>query len=263
LNTIVAHAITEFTKELVEVLTSKGADQPMSVTEALKKVIKSTLTKHKRIVYNGNGYSDKWVKIAEERGLPNFRECVAALDQFEKPENVKLFADLKVLLPQELGARSHVWFHNYCNSVRIEAEVLLQMVNTIVVPAAVKQQQQLADSVASLLRVLPANASPNQLKVLKSVNENIEGLLDVAEKLKAVLDNAKHFESKHAHKLAKYVVLRAHGRNGIHSYFTFRYMRDFVKPLITAARERSDALEEIVDDDLWALPKYSDMLFLK
>jgi glutamine synthetase len=118
------------------------------------------------------------------------------------------------------------------------------MANTTVIPAALKQQQLVAESVGAFLKVLPELKSPNQLNMLKALNENIESLLENIEKLKATLENAKNFESKHAHKLAK-------------------YMRDSVKPLISACREKCDALEALVDDELWALPKYSDMLFLK
>jgi glutamine synthetase len=242
LNTIMAESIRTFAKEVKE-LVGKSAGA-LSAKQAVRRVLKSTLKKHERVVYNGNGYSEEWVIEAAKRGLPNLRENVVAIEQFESPKNVELFDRLGVLSHKELHARVHVLYHHYCNSLKIEADVCYNMVTQSIIPAAQEQQRRMAESISALQKTLPSFKPTHQLKLLQDLSTGLEDLISLNYKLKEVIDGGKAFDSSDAHKWA---------------YF----YRDSVKPAIALVREKADLMESLVDDELWNLPKYSDLLFLK
>lgn len=241
LNTIMADSIRAFTQEVKALHESTPA---LTATQAIRRVLKHTLKKHERVVYNGNGYSEEWLVEAAKRGLPNLKENVTAIEQYESSKNVELFSKLGVLSQKELHARVHVLYHSYCNSLKIEADVCYNMVVQTIVPAAQKQQKQMADSIASLKEALPSFDPAHQCKLLVELSSALERLLGETFKLRAVIDAGKVFDSSDAHKWSLYI-------------------RDSVKPAIAAVREQADYLETLVDDELWNLPKYSDLLFLK
>lgn len=237
-NTIVAHAC----RRLADDLQAELKNTP-DLNTALNKVLKETLLRHKRIIFNGNGYSKEWVEEAEKCGLLNLRESVVALEQYTQPKNVELFKNLAVLSPDELTARANIYFEHYSHTINVEAQVAQNMVQTVVLPAALKHQQRVAASLKALTDSgVQVDAAP-QKEHLVEVTTAINNLTVSNKKLKAVIEDV---HSKHDEPRA-----------------SAQYYRDHVKPAIAEVRQWADTLEELVEDELWPVPKYADLLFVK
>jgi glutamine synthetase len=222
LNTIVAEAIDEFVDK-AEALQSKGKKRD----EAVLEVVKGAWKKHKRVVFDGDGYSDAWHKEAAKRGLANLPTTPDALPWIVEKQTIKVFEAYDVLSERELESRFEVWTEQYATKLNIEAETAASMARTMIVPAAARYLAEL--KTAGL--TAPAGE-------LKSTTDELVKKLKVLEKA-----NANHPSSEgltHA-----------------------KYMRDKVIPAMDGVRTVADELEKLVADDLWPLPKYSEMLFIK
>ncbi|XP_004347075.2 glutamine synthetase catalytic region [Capsaspora owczarzaki ATCC 30864] len=238
LNTIVADAIRSIATEI-----EKTAAEGIELPKAIRRVVRDNLRKHERIIFNGNGYSQEWVVEAEKRGLPNLRETVAALSQFESEKSIRLFESLRVFSASEIKSRKNVYFEHYCNTINIEAQCALNLINAHVIPSGVNYQTQLATSIKSVKELNPAAKLEEQTRRLGDVTLHVEGALLASKNLSEKLaERHKHHESPEQHAI---------------------FFRDVIKPCITEARVHSDKLEHLVPDEVWTLPKYSDMLFLK
>jgi glutamine synthetase len=223
LNTIVAQAIDELATAL-EARLSSGA----ALEEAVREVLQASYANNKRIVFEGDNYSDEWHAEAEQRGLLNDRTTPDALPHLVSETTVEAFDTYSVLSERELHARYEVMVEQYVIRANIEAETAAMIARTMVLPAAVRHLETLrAAGVASLSTELAA-----------LVDELVGTLGD----LEAV--NARH-----------------EGDEG--SLDHARYMRDTVLPAMAAVRDVADRLEGIVPDDLWPLPKYAEILFIK
>lgn len=241
LNTIAADSIRTFANDIDA---AKQADPNASVREISVKLMQDIANKHKRIIFDGNGYSKEWVEEATKRGLPNMRECVSALEPFNSKKNLDLFKSLEVMSYEETNARRNIYFEHYVKTINIEAQVSASVATTQLVPAAVAHQKNQALAIKALKDAgVPDEAMAPQKAELDKVTAHVSGLI------RSVADLKKAIEESH------------HVHSDVHQGAIF--MRDRVKPAIAAVRENADYLETHVEDNLWPLPKYSDLLFLK
>jgi glutamine synthetase len=201
----------------------------------LTKLIKD----NKRIIFNGNNYSDEWQKEAAKRGLLNHRTSVAAFGEILGPEVVKAFEKYGVLKERELQARHEVALEQYNKTINIEAQLMVLMANRYILPAAFRYQGQLAESVAA---VKAAGVTAKETRrVLDSLTHLVDDAKSRADQLQTLLEHEANGETeKHA-----------------------KFFRDKVVPAMAALREAADSLETIVPYDLWPLPTYREMLFVK
>jgi glutamine synthetase len=235
LNTIVADSLTFLTEEIGK-LKDKGLET------AVNEVVRATLKKHQRVIFNGNGYSPEWHAEAERRGLPNFKNAVDAMAAFCAPKNIALFEKFAVLTAKEADSRMNIQYEAYAKAIAVEGQSALGLANTFILPAAQKHQLQLAQSVTAAktagMRV------ERQEKLLGTVSQRIESLIAAIDELSRAFEQAE----------------RHHG-GGPRDHAAM--YRDQVVPAMARLRDAADALEVVVDDSLWPLPKYRELLFLQ
>jgi len=234
LNVAVTESLDYIATEL-EKAVEKGSDLEDAIGKLLVKLVKE----NKRIIFNGNGYSDEWQKEAGKRGLLNHRTSVDAYGEAIQPEVTKAFEKYGVLNERELHARYDVAVEQYNKSVNIEAQLMVLMANRYILPAAYLHQEQLANTVAAV------KAAGATAKETRRALDEICKLTDEAkirvDKLQTLLEHEGAGDAeKHA-----------------------RYFRDKVIPAMNALREVGDNLENAVPHSLWPLPTYREMLFVK
>jgi len=219
LNTIVAEALDEIcTKLEADVKSGKNFN------EALQKLLASLIKKHKKILFNGDNYTDAWAKEAEKRGLPNVKKTPEALKALNTEKARKLFIKYNVLSEKELHSRYDIYQEAYEKTIEIEASVTLTMAKTMILPAAMTAQGELASSIKS---VLAAGGTATGAKAM----------------LKAMcVETEKLFKAVSA-------LEKAHGA-------------DKLIASMGKVREASDALETLVPEDIWPLPSYAEMMFM-
>ncbi|HJU41580.1 MAG TPA: hypothetical protein VJ691_02160 [Vicinamibacterales bacterium] len=201
-------------------------------------MLKATIKKHKRIIFNGNGYSAEWQKEAAKRGLKNLKNTVDALPEVVDAQAVKAFEKYKVLTETELHARYEISLETYCKTINIEAQLMTLMANRYILPAAFEYQKQVGESVAAA----KAGGVPSRegKKHLTQLVKLIDGFRAQTDKLEAALDHTSANAEKHA-----------------------KYMRDTVVPAMARLRELGDQIELMVPHEVWPLPTYREMLFVK
>jgi len=224
LNTIVAEAIDEMADAVKAALKGSGA----TLEKAVAKVVKESWAANKQVVFDGDGYSEAWHSEAEKRGLANLRTSPDALPWLVDKQTVAAFKKYKVLSKRELESRLEVFTEQYAVKINIEAETAAQIVRTMLLPAAVRHLNELK---ASGLEELIGEVEP----LVKELHFALVKLEDA---------NLKDNQPDGAMKWAT-------------------YMRDTVVPAMEDVRQVADRLEKLVADDLWPLPKYSEMLFIK
>ena len=223
LNTIAAEALDEIATEL-EAIKDK-ADFNKTLQDLLQKIVK----KHKRVIFNGDNYSAEWVKEAEKRGLPNLKKTPDALKALITDKAIDLFEKYKVLSKTELHSRYEVFMENYNTTIKIEGELAIDIAKTMVLPVAIQQQQLISENMLNLQDVGVTSGTEEMTKHLDSIGKNIAALWESSEILQKAVD---------ADNSADII-------SGMDSL-----------------RTAVDALEKEVDDKLWPLPKYSEMLFI-
>lgn len=227
LNTIVADAIDALMDSVEAKMKKK-----VSFEQAVLETIKETYAKHKRIVFNGDGYSAAWHKEAAKRGLLNLRTAIDAIEHFTDEKNIKLFTRLGVLNEREIHARQEIMYDIYFKQVNIEGETTEWVAQTQILPGALSYLAELSE-----IDVKSRAAE----RTVKQVVEATDALSDALEKLKA--QNAEL------------------GGDEVHE--KAHHMRDNVLPAMTEVRKAADALERILADKYWPLPSYREMLFVK
>jgi glutamine synthetase len=233
LNVAVAESLDYMSTELEEAL-AKGQDLPDAVAALLKKTIKQ----HKRIIFNGNGYSAEWQKEAARRGLLNMKNTVDALPGIIKPEVVKTFEKFKVLNERELHARYDVNMETYCKTLNVEAQLMVLMANRYILPAALEYQRRVAESVRAVKAA--GSTSKEGKKLLDQLTRLIDQFRAKTTALADALDHTSSSTDKHA-----------------------KYTRDTVVPAMATVRELGDQIELLMPHELWPLPTYREMLFIK
>ncbi|MGA7703401.1 MAG: glutamine synthetase III [Solirubrobacteraceae bacterium] len=225
LNTIVAESIDDLSGKLKTALKASGA----TLEKAVTKVVKDAWTENKRVVFDGDGYSEEWHKEAEKRGLANLRTTPDALPWLVDKQTVAAFKKYKVLSKRELESRLEVFTEQYAVKLNIESETAAQIARTMLLPAAVRHL--------------------NELKAtgLDELVEEVEPLVKEFQFAIVKLEDANLSDNQPDSSAMKWAT----------------YMRDTVIPAMEDIREVADRLEKLVADDLWPLPKYSEMLFIK
>jgi glutamine synthetase len=231
LNTIMADSLDYMATKL-EKSVKDGEDFDKAVQTLLTEII----TEHGDVVYNGDGYSEKWQIEAAERGLPNLKTTLDAVPELVKPEAVELFEKYGVFSERELHSRYEVRLEQYALTVAVEAKLALEIGSTIILPAAIRYQTELAQNVAAL-KAAGVDASIAALEAVSAPIGDLEtGLATLKAALsdhsaESVLDEAKHAQEE-------------------------------LLPAMDAIRTAADALEGMVADDLWPLPTYQEMLYI-
>lgn len=234
LNTIVAESLDYMSDEIERL---KGEGKTME--DAADEVVRAVLRAHKRVIFNGDGYSDDWQDEAAKRGLANLKNTPVATKSLIEDDVVKVFEKYKVLSKDELVARYNVKLEKYILTLDIEFKAALDIARTLILPAALKHQEQAAKSLAAVSNALGKTPAGQNGK-LQKLSETIEALIETTDKLEASLEGAPHDDSqKHA-----------------------EYYQEVAIPLMNEARTHADQLELIVEDSLWPLPKYREMLWL-
>jgi glutamine synthetase len=233
LNTIIADSLDVIATRLEAALAEPGQDLHRAVQSLLQEI----LSEHGAIVFNGDGYSEEWQVEAASRGLPNLRTAVDALPELGRPEVVELFSRHGVLSERELSSRLEVYLEQYVMSIWVEARSALEIATTMILPAAVRYQGELASTAASL-QVLGLGG---QTAALATVTECIARLEEALGHLSAGLDREVLVGSTLADA---------------------RHACDVLLPAMEAVRVTADHLEDVVADDHWPLPTYQEMLFI-
>jgi glutamine synthetase len=225
LNTIVAESIDELADKLKTALKASGA----TLEKAVAKVVKEVWSANKQIVFDGDGYSEEWHKEAEKRGLANLRTTPDALPWLVDKQTLAAFKKYKVLSKRELESRFEVFTEQYAVKINIESETAAQIARTMLLPAAVRHL--------------------NELKAtgLDELVEEVEPLVKELQYAIVKLEDANLSDNQPDGSAMKWAT----------------YMRDTTIPAMDDVRDVADRLEKLVADDLWPLPKYSEMLFIK
>jgi glutamine synthetase len=234
LNVAVTEALDYIATEL-----EKTQKDGKKLDAAVKSLLTKMIKENKRIIFNGNNYSAEWEKEAAKRGLLNHRTSVDAYPELLKPEVVKTFEKYKVLNERELRARFDVALEQYNKTVNIEAQLMVLMANRYILPAAYRYQTQVAETVTAV-KAVGGSA--------KEAKKALDKILSLTESGKVTVDKLQH--------------LLEHDGNGDAEKHA-KYFRDKVIPNMVALREIGDSLESVVPHDLWPLPTYREMLFVR
>jgi glutamine synthetase len=239
LNTIVADTLTKFAAE-VDALIAKGEKKEIAIMQVIQKYIVSS----KKILFEGDGYSEAWHQEAEKRGLSNFKTTPVALDAMVSDKAKNLFSENGIYTHGELEARHEIELEKYIKKVQIEARLMGDLATNHIIPASIKYQNVLLQNV-SLLREasLPENLYKGQMTLLKEVSTHIQEVYDNVHEMVEARKVANNIEDTRAKAIAYEAQVKA-------QYFD-------------KIRYHVDKLEELVDDELWTLPKYRELLFLR
>jgi glutamine synthetase len=234
LNTIVAESL-DFIATFLEKAKGAGKDVNKAVQELLPSIIKES----KKVIFNGDNYTPEWHAEAEKRGLPNLRNTVDALPVILRKDSVELFTKYKVYSERELQSRFTILCENYVKTVNVEARLMVMMGRTQILPASLRYQAEVATAVNATKAAGVENRAQSDL--LKTLTATLSGFQEALGALEHAL--AHHAEGD----------VLAHAKHS----------RDQVLPAMASLRVLGDKLETMVADDLWPLPTYREMLFLK
>lgn len=234
-NTVLNAAVADVLERMADEL--EGAADFDAAVDAL---IQKTLKEHRKIIFNGNGYSDEWVKEAEERGLPNVRTMVDATASLIYPETIKMFENQNVLSRTELESRAEINYEAYAKAINIEAKAMVDIATKQYIPAVIKYTTSLADSINSIKQACP----DAELSVQTSILKKCSSLLAEAQNALMIL--------KHTNEKAGTM---EEGKEQAEFY------RDEVFTAMGDLRTPIDELEMLVDKEDWPVPSYGDMLF--
>ena len=236
LNTVMAKQLNDF-KEEVDKLINSGKEKRLAIVEVLRKYIKES----KDVRFEGDGYSDDWVKEAEKRGLPNIKDTPEALDAFLSEKSTSVFGLYNVMTERELEARNEILWENYIMKVQIESRVMGDLALNHIIPTAIKYQNKLIENANGLKGLGLENKAA--LKVIDKVSEHIDavksGVMDMIEERKRInkIEDGREKAIEYCHNVK-------------HKFFD-------------KIRYHVDKLELYVDDEDWPLVKYREMLFIK
>ncbi|MFI5208978.1 MAG: glutamine synthetase III [Gemmatimonadales bacterium] len=236
LNTIAAESLDFLATELERA--AGKAPTPARLQAAVLSVLKKVLKQHKRVIFDGDNYSSDWHAEAERRGLPNYRDSVAAFPLLRNKKNVDLFRKYNVLSKAELDSRTHVVIEKWVKQLIIEAETMIGITRTHLLPAGLRHQQRVAEAVHATEQA--GVKSPDTTAALKDSVTLVSHLRQTL----AALERAVAYHHDDAFKHAQQI-------------------NSEVRPLMTELRNQVDTLETHVAADLWPLPTYREMLFLK
>ena len=231
LNTAVAKELKGYADEL------EKADDFTSAAIAL---VKRTIRDHRRVIFNGNGYTAEWEEEAAKRGLPNKKNTPAALPALIEPKNIALMEDFGVLTKVEMESRYEVEMEHYSKIINIEALTMLEMARKQLLPAVNAYMSEVANTAASKLAVSESLSVRSETKALSRLSADADAMSDAVDELQAAVDAAKALSDESAKAVA---------------------FHDDVLPKMDALRAAADDAETICGEDYWPLPSYSKMLY--
>ncbi len=241
LNAAMAEALESF-KERVDALIAKGESKVSAILDILREDIKTC----KPIRFDGNGYSEEWVKEAAHRGLDVEKSCPVIFEHYLDESSVKMFESTKVMNRKELEARNEVKWEMYVKTVQIEARVLGDLAMNHIIPVATHYQSQLIKNVQGMKDVFSTEKaerlSIRNMKLIEEIAERTEKIEQFVEELTEARKVANRIENIHQRAIVYH---------------------DTVEPHMDAIRYEADKLELIVEDGLWTLPKYRELLFIR
>lgn len=242
LNTIVAQQLTAFKQEVDTLMTKKQLEKDDAIFQVLKRYI----TESKKIRFEGNGYGDEWKAEAKKRGLSNIPTTPGALEAFVSKKTMDLFESLNILNHREQESRYEIYLETYTKKIQIESRIIADMVNNQIAPAAIAYQKVLVDNINGLKNILGAaefkKAAETQIELVKELSERTNIILKAAEEMREERKKANNLDT---------------AKKQAHAYC------DKVKPYFETIRYQVDKLEYIIDDAMWPLPKYREMLYLR
>jgi glutamine synthetase len=236
LNTIVAESLDYMASELEKSLGTKPTEAKLQL--AVVSVLKQVIHQHKRVIFDGDNYSEEWHAEAERRGLPNLKNSVDAFPILRNKKNAELFRKYGVLSQPELDSRTHIAIEKYVKQLGIEAEMMVSMARSMILPAALQHQQRVAGAVAATKAA--GVESPDTAEALRSFVQLVTRLRTATSRVEEAGSHHDSDPMRHAQQIS----------------------RD-LKPAMAELREVVDTLETLVAADLWPLPTYRDLLFLK
>lgn len=241
LNTAVAEALTNF-KIRVDALISKGEDPTSAIIEIVREDIKTC----KPIHFDGNGYSDEWKEEAEKRGLDCEASCPVCFDAYLRDDSIQMFEQMNVMNRNELEARNEVKWETYTKKIQIEARVMGDLAMNHIIPVVTHYQSRLAKNVSSMINIFGKEEGERLTK------RNINILKEVAERIQLIETGVD--ELVEARKVANKIESQREKAIAYH---------DNIVPQMEKIRYQIDKLELIVSDEMWTLPKYRELLFIR
>ncbi len=232
LNTMMSESLDYIATELEKA--TKG--DPKKLNAAVQALLQKIVKEHGTIIFNGDGYSDAWHKEAAKRGLPNLKTTPEALPVLTTKPVIELFTKYGVLTEAELRSREEIYLEMYAKTLKTEANLVVRMATTIIFPAAMRYQSELAAACANLKAI----GQDYKMGTLEDVTAKLRAMQTAVAKLEKLLTH----EAASTHAEAK-------------------FMCEKVLPAMGEVRTHADALEAVVADDLWALPSYQEMLFIR
>ncbi|MBO7428709.1 MAG: glutamine synthetase III [Paludibacteraceae bacterium] len=241
LNTAVAEAMASF-KERVDALIANGTPKFAAILEVVREDIKTC----KPIRFDGNGYSDEWVAEAEKRGLDVEKSCPVIFDRYLDKASINMFEKMNVMNAKELKARNEIKWDTYTKKIQIESRILGDLALNQILPVATKYQSTLVDNVTKVASVFPAEKAKKlnayNLSLIEQIADHTASINEKVEKMIDERKKANKIDSERERAIAYH---------------------DHVAPMIEEVRRHIDKLELIVDDQMWILPKYRELLFLR
>ena len=241
LNTAVAEALTNF-KTRVDALISKGEDPTRAIIEIVREDIKTC----KPIHFDGNGYSDEWKEEAEKRGLDCEASCPVCFDAYLRDDSIQMFEQMNVMNRNELEARNEVKWETYTKKIQIEARVMGDLAMNHIIPVVTHYQSRLAKNVSSMINIFGKEEGERLTK------RNINILKEVAERIQLIETGVD--ELVEARKVANKIESQREKAIAYH---------DNIVPQMEKIRYQIDKLELIASDEMWTLPKYRELLFIR
>ncbi len=239
LNTVMAETLKKFKAE-VDALIEKGDKKEVAILHVIQKYI----VESKKVLFEGDGYSDEWEKEAEKRGLPNVKTTPVSLDAYAADKAKKLFEDNNIYNHLELEARHEIMLEEYIKKVQIEARVMGEIASTQILPAALKFQNTLIENIRGLKEAgLSEAAYHSQKKTLESISTHINAIASNVEAMIEARKKANDLSDTRAKAIA--------------------YCDEIKAKYFDVIRYHADKLELMIDDTLWPLPKYRELLFLR
>jgi glutamine synthetase len=240
LNTIMASQLRIF-KAQVDTRIEKGDSKDEAILKELQQMIKDS----KKIRFEGNGYGDEWVVEAEKRGLNNFKDTPRSLDIWDDKRIIGIFEELNVLTHREIEARKEIEFENYVHKLQIEARLMGDLTQNHIIPAVINYQNKLIQNVQGLMSILGkegAEAAKAQTELITKISEHLNKMKSLCDVMLEARKKANKIESIEEKAVA---------------------YCDEVKVYFDDIRYHADKLELLVDDELWPLPKFREMLFTR
>lgn len=256
LNTIVAEELRQFADRLEETAAEikKSAGNPeekkQKMTDAAIDLIRSTYRQHKRIVFNGNNYSDEWVRTAHSRGLLNLPSTADALAHFTEDKNLTLFARHGIFSEAEIRARQVILYEEYAKTLNIEALTLLDMIHKEILPAVSRYTGELAESAAAKNQLLGSDVSKTEEALISRLSSLSGELHSKTLELSSLLSEAESLQNEDAAKSPADAAAAL-----------ARHYRDQVVPVMESVRVTVDELEQNTASDCWPFPTYGELLF--